>query len=197
MSLEKTTAILLQRPPSLFSPALVAVRLASGDADGGVVVWDVSTASPTARLEDTPSAREVMRDYRARTSSEGGAGGSGSLFPQTSGVGGTGGGAAATAGVGVASGSGVSCLAWVMPGSSVLAVVLAPALLLLWDVNSEWRQASQCTRCTAVGAATANNASGKIALLSVFILPCGATRIESSRCAADTLNTTQLHWLMT
>lgn len=162
-----TTTLLLQRLPSeCFSVALFPSRLASGDADGGVVVWDVSTASPAARLEDIPAAREVMRDYRARTSSEGGTAGSGSLFPQPSGVGGTGGGAAAAAGVGVASGSGVSSLAWVMPGSSVLAVVLAPALLLLWDVNSEWLKTSYCTHLkTAAGAATASNACCRLVLL--------------------------------
>jgi hypothetical protein len=116
-------------------------RLASGDADGGVVVWDVSTASPAARLEDVPTAAEVMRDYRSRNSSDGGPGGSGSLFPQPTSTGTAGGSAAAAAAaaaVGVAPGSGVSSLAWVMPGSCVLAVVLAPALLLLWDVSSEW-----------------------------------------------------------
>jgi len=97
------------------------------------VVWDVSSATPTARLDDNTAARQLIRDYRARSSStssnEGPSGGAGSLFTQQSG----GGGAAAAAG---ASGSGVSSLAWVMPGSSVLAVVVAPALLLLWDVNS-------------------------------------------------------------
>jgi hypothetical protein len=118
-------------------------RLASGDADGGVVVWDVGAACPAARLEEVPSARDIMRDYRARTSSDGGApGGSGSLFPQAQGGGAGGGGATtAAAAVGVAAGSGVPSLAWVMPGSHVLAVVLAPALLLLWDTNSEWGRA--------------------------------------------------------
>lgn len=100
-------------------------------------MWDVSTASPAARLEDVPTAAEVLRDYRSRNSSDGGPGGSGSLFPQPTNTG-TAGGSAAAAAVGVAAGNGVSSLAWVMPGSCVLAVVLAPALLLLWDVSSEW-----------------------------------------------------------
>lgn len=102
------------------------------------MVWDVGAACPAARLEEVPSARDIMRDYRARTSSDGGGpGGSGSLFPQAQGGGAGGGGATAAAAVGVAAGSGVPSLAWVMPGSQVLAVVLAPALLLLWDTKSE------------------------------------------------------------
>jgi hypothetical protein len=52
--------------------------------------------------------------------------------------GGSGGSAASSSAVG-----GVASLAWVLPGHQVLAVVLAPALLLLWDVASEcgcaWR----------------------------------------------------------
>jgi hypothetical protein len=39
--------------------------------------------------------------------------------------------------------SGVTSLAWVMPGSSVLAVLVAPALLLLWDVKGECAQRRQ------------------------------------------------------
>jgi hypothetical protein len=37
------------------------LSLASGDGDGGVMVWDVSTASVLARLEDCAAAREVLR----------------------------------------------------------------------------------------------------------------------------------------
>eukprot|EP00775_Hariotina_reticulata_P009224 gene9224-9389_t len=46
------------------------LRLASADADGCVVVWDVLTAAPIARMEDLPAAREVLRDYAARSVAE-------------------------------------------------------------------------------------------------------------------------------
>lgn len=92
-------------------------RLASGDCDGGVVVWDVLSASQIARLEDVPAAKDVLRDYLARPSSSADRDRDSSRTPGDT--------------------DGITSLAWVMPESNVLAVVVAPALLLLWDVTCE------------------------------------------------------------
>jgi hypothetical protein len=97
-------------------------RLASGDSDGGVVVWDVLSATQLQRLQDAPAARDLLRDYTA-------AAGRSDRDSSSSGV-------PAGSSTGPSS-SGISSLAWVMPGSNVLAVVVAPALLLLWDVAGE------------------------------------------------------------
>lgn len=91
-----------------------------------------------------------MREYAARTSEAGGFGGTGSsgtLFGQPATPGGGGGGTGGGGPGGGSSGSsgaaggggwgGVQAMAWVMPGHHVLAVVVAPALLLLWDVHGE------------------------------------------------------------
>jgi hypothetical protein len=50
------------------------------------------------------------------------------------------------------SSSGISSLAWVMPGSNVLAVVVAPALLLLWDVSGEHQQVARASGVQALPA---------------------------------------------
>lgn len=84
-----------------------------------MLVWDVLTASPIARLQDVPAAREILREYAAKVTS---------MDATIT----TGGNAAA----GSAAATGVASLAWVLPGSQTLAVVLSPALLLLWDVTS-------------------------------------------------------------
>lgn len=91
-------------------------RLASGDSSRGVVVWDVFTASPVARLEDVHAARELLKEYAGRVASNGNA-----L-------------AAGTTSTGDASSIGVASLAWVLPNFSMLAVVMSPGLLMLWDV---------------------------------------------------------------
>ncbi len=94
----------------LCTPAC-ACRLASGDRDGGVVIWDVMNAAVLHRLEDVPNARDLARR-----------------------------------GNGVA----VQCLAWVLPRSGVLAVVLAPAQLLLWDVHGMCMVCVCCVLCTTL-----------------------------------------------
>ncbi|GBF90134.1 hypothetical protein Rsub_03267 [Raphidocelis subcapitata] len=77
------------------------VRLASGDSTGGVVVWDVLSASVSARLDDVPAAQELLGSYAAATKGE----------------------------------CAVQGLAWVLPDPPALAVVIAPALLLIWDTQ--------------------------------------------------------------
>lgn len=97
-------------------------------------MWDVLSATQLLRLQDIPAAADLLRDYTAaagrpdRDSSSSSAAAGGSASPSS---------------------SGISSLAWVMPGSSVLAVVVAPALLLLWDVAGEQqRRDALAARCS-------------------------------------------------
>lgn len=66
---------------------------------GGVMVWDVTSASVMARLEDVPQARELTRERRG------------------------------------GEGCAIQGLAWVLARPGVLAIVIAPALLVLWDTK--------------------------------------------------------------
>ena len=85
-------------------------------------MWDVLTARPVARLEDVPAARELFKDYANRVSN----------LDETAMPGN------ATSNTGYSSAAcGVTSLAWVLPGFKMLAVVVSPALLLVWDVISE------------------------------------------------------------
>jgi len=66
------------------------------------VIWDVISASVTARLDDVAAAQELLDSYSAATKGD----------------------------------CAVQGLAWVLPCLGVLAVVVAPALLLIWDTKS-------------------------------------------------------------
>jgi hypothetical protein len=87
-----------------------------------VVVWDVLSATQLARLQDVPTASDLLRDHTAAAARPDRDSSSSSST------------ATAAGGSAGPSSSGITSLAWVMPGSNVLAVVVAPALLLLWDV---------------------------------------------------------------
>lgn len=151
-------------------------RLASGDAEGCVVVWDVLAASRVARLEDVPAARELLRDYASRTG-----GAAEPLLPLPS-AGGSGasGSAGNSAGGGSSSGSGgVTSLAWVMPGSDVLAVVVAPALLLLWDVGGALAAPAAASAAAAAASVPCpesrmllSHATAAVTLLPLQVAPC-------------------------
>ncbi|GIM02414.1 hypothetical protein Vretimale_7287, partial [Volvox reticuliferus] len=121
------------------------VRLASGDAAGGVVVWSLLSGSVISRLEDHFAVRDHIRtvvrgrDVPSVSVSSGGAANTGS------GPGGGPGGGGGVGGVSAAMGEGaVAGLAWVMSSSAVLAVLLSPGLLLLWDTKGGavlWKRA--------------------------------------------------------
>lgn len=89
--------------------SLSHLRLASGDRDGLVVVWDVLSQSPVAALDDSTA----VLSHGSRRSSGGG-----------------------VAGTFVAGGA-VQGLAWVRYRPRLLAVLTAPATLLLWDSRGE------------------------------------------------------------
>lgn len=114
------------------------LRLASGDAEGAVVVWDVLAAAPMARLADVPRAAALVHAHTAtrgalsnNNSTAQDAGASSAAALQGSSGQRTGGVTAAAP----PPQAGVTSLAWVLPGRHVLAVVVAPALLLLWDTR--------------------------------------------------------------
>ncbi|GLI63491.1 hypothetical protein VaNZ11_006473, partial [Volvox africanus] len=124
------------------------LRLASGDAAGGVVVWSLLSGGIVNRLEDHFVVRDHIRTVaRGRdvpgvsVSSVGAANINGSA----GGGGGPGGGAGGGGGGSAAVGEGaVAGLAWVMSSAAVLAVLLSPGLLLLWDTKGGailWKRA--------------------------------------------------------
>lgn len=86
------------------------------------MVWDVLSASPVARLDDLSSARELLKEYTTKTAS--------SENPLAAGT-------ANNSVTSNAAAAGVASLAWVLPSAKLLAVVVSPALLLLWDVAGE------------------------------------------------------------
>ena len=90
--------------------AAAQLRLASGDEEGRVMVWNVNTGAVIAALED-PWASAFGTATGARRP-EGGGGPAPGRPP-------------------------VVGLAWATASSSVLAVLLAPCVLLLWDYRSE------------------------------------------------------------
>jgi hypothetical protein len=129
-------------------------RLASADVDGCVVVWDVLTAAPIARINDLPAAREVLRDYAARVSSGDMTGSSSSSSSSISG--------------------GITSLAWVMPGSDVLAMVVAPALLLLWEVTSKLMPQPRLIRADLIsgGSNIGRSIAGRLTSPSSVVYVC-------------------------
>ena len=90
----------------------VARRLASGDSDGNVVVWDVLSGTPLIVLGDLPAAQHLYREYLK---------GLGSFI--------------SAAPDGLPPPGAISALAWIMPKDPLLAVLVAPGLLLLWDTT--------------------------------------------------------------
>lgn len=77
----------------------LARRLASGDADGCVVVWNVLTQSAASKLEDAlTSGKDSGKEHKLGDSA-----------------------------------TPVQGLAWTMGQTCLLAVLLAPASLVLWD----------------------------------------------------------------
>ncbi|KAI3424707.1 hypothetical protein D9Q98_008096 [Chlorella vulgaris] len=99
--------------------AAAQLRLASGDDDGRVMVWNVNTGAVIAALED-PWASAFGTAAGAKRPEGGGGGGGGSVYRPP-----------------------VIGLAWCTASPSVLAVLLAPCMLLLWDYRTGsilWRK---------------------------------------------------------
>ncbi|GLC70526.1 hypothetical protein PLESTF_000996000 [Pleodorina starrii] len=122
------------------------LRLASGDSAGGVVVWSLLSGGVIARLEDHFAVKDHIRAVaRGRDTAGGpGGGGGGGGGGASSGGGGGGGGIGGSGGGGGGGEGGVAGLAWVMSSSAVLAVLLSPGLLLLWDTKGGavlWKRA--------------------------------------------------------
>ncbi|GFR52352.1 hypothetical protein Agub_g14896, partial [Astrephomene gubernaculifera] len=105
------------------------LRLASGDCEGGVAVWSVLGGSVASRLEEHFSVREYVRSGNSSTSSGGGGGGPRGMYGNDVSGGSAGG------GPGYLAPGGVAGLAWVLSSPSVLAVLLTPGSLLLWDTK--------------------------------------------------------------
>jgi hypothetical protein len=108
-----------------------------------VVVWDVAAAAVAARFDagarahSSESSGSLFSNQPGTPGAAGAGAGATSVGAGGSGAAGAGGGVGFGSGGGVSSsGGGIQSMAWVMPGHTVLAVVVASALLLLWDVNS-------------------------------------------------------------
>jgi WD40 repeat protein len=85
----------------------LARRLASGDSEGTVAVWDVPSALVIAKMDTASKYKDVMKDRKLE--------------------------------LGV-----VHDLAWVCARPCMLAVVMAPATLLVWDTSGTTFSAVQC-----------------------------------------------------
>ncbi|KAG2490003.1 hypothetical protein HYH03_011470 [Edaphochlamys debaryana] len=108
------------------------LRLASGDSDGGVVVWSASGAI-VSRLEDHVNVREHIRGGAVgRTSGPLAAAAGAAAAAVTLG----GGGSDASAHGGSGAGS-IAGLAWVLSSPTALAILVSPGTLLLWDTRGE------------------------------------------------------------
>jgi hypothetical protein len=79
-----------------------------------VVVWDVLSGTPLIVLGDLPAAQQLYREYLK---------GLGSFI--------------SAAPEGLPPPGAISALAWIMPKDPLLAVLVAPGLLLLWDTTGE------------------------------------------------------------
>lgn len=121
----------MHRAPQLSAGSMwPCCRLASGDADGCVVVWNVLTLCAASKLEDAFSAKDHAREQRLGEAAAPGA---------------------------------VQGLAWTMGPAAMLAVLLGPATLLLWDPKGAH------TACTYALSA----ALGRISLPLVILMMMG------------------------
>jgi hypothetical protein len=121
-------------PAAADARAHAPARLATGDSEGGVVVWDVVSASVAARLEDalsaaaelSASAPQQQQQHHHHPPPPAAVVAAQRLLASV---------ARATA-TATAAGPPVVGLAWVLPRPGVLAVALAPDLVLLFDAQA-------------------------------------------------------------